>query len=295
MKRREQWYLIISILILSLSRNSKKMKIYLKPRKSTFFFFFIAFHLSPCFSEEPLREFKDCGVSYNCGELVNITYPFWGNKRQSFCGRKEFKLNCKKNQITTISINSLEYNVLKINQANNRMRIARSDLFENYCPDNEIQMASMDQHLFAYASNNQNISVWYNCSRENEIQIPEIYKFGCGGKWAQVGRANYAFEPWAAIWSLQMGECRMKIEVMITIEWLKEGIKERKSLVEKAVKWCFDVEYGNWYKEACDECNENGGKCGGNNTYPYYCICKNGVANSYDCKAASSSSSSSCP
>lgn len=96
MKRREQWYLIISILILSLSRNSKKMKIYLKPRKSTFFFFFIAFHLSPCFSEEPLREFKDCGVSYNCGELVNITYPFWGNKRQSFCGRKEFKLNCSR-------------------------------------------------------------------------------------------------------------------------------------------------------------------------------------------------------
>ncbi|XP_050936176.1 LEAF RUST 10 DISEASE-RESISTANCE LOCUS RECEPTOR-LIKE PROTEIN KINASE-like 1.2 isoform X2 [Cucumis melo] len=256
------------------------MKIYLKPRNSTlfFFFFFIVFHLSPCFSE-------DCGESYNCGELVNIRYPFWGNKKERVCGQQEFKLNCKNNQTTTVYINSLEYNVLRINQSNNRMRIARSDLFENYCPENEIQVATMNGHRFVYSSNNQNISVWYNCTTDNEIQIPDTYKFWCGGKWEKLRRPNYAFEPSAKSWSLERGECGMNIEVMVTREGLKEGIKERKSLVEKAVKWGFDVEYENWYKDACNECNENGGKCGGNNTYPYYCICTNGIASSYDCKA----------
>lgn len=256
------------------------MKIYLKPRNSTLFFFFcfIVFHLSPCFSE-------DCGESYNCGELVNIRYPFWGNRKERVCGQQEFKLNCKNNQTTTVYINSLEYNVLRINQSNNRMRIARSDLFENSCPENEIQVATMNGHRFVYSSNNQNISVWYNCTTDNEIQIPDTYKFWCGGKWEKLRRPNYAFEPSAKSWSLERGECGMNIEVMVTREGLKEGIKERKSLVEKAVKWGFDVEYENWYKDACNECNENGGKCGGNNTYPYYCICTNGIASSYDCKA----------
>ncbi|KAL0535575.1 hypothetical protein IC582_029911 [Cucumis melo] len=228
---------------------------------------------------------EDCGESYNCGELVNIRYPFWGNKKERVCGQQEFKLNCKNNQTTTVYINSLEYNVLRINQSNNRMRIARSDLFENYCPENEIQVATMNGHRFVYSSNNQNISVWYNCTTDNEIQIPDTYKFWCGGKWEKLRRPNYAFEPSAKSWSLERGECGMNIEVMVTREGLKEGIKERKSLVEKAVKWGFDVEYENWYKDACNECNENGGKCGGNNTYPYYCICTNGIASSYDCKA----------
>ncbi|XP_023000835.1 LEAF RUST 10 DISEASE-RESISTANCE LOCUS RECEPTOR-LIKE PROTEIN KINASE-like 1.2 isoform X1 [Cucurbita maxima] len=251
--------------------------------KSFFFFFLFTFHLSTCFSDNALDAFKDCGVSYNCGELVNITYPFWGNEKQSSCGRKEFKLNCKSNRTTTTYINSLEYNVLEINQSNNTMRIARSDLFDNYCPRNQIQVASIDHHPFAYSSRNQNISVGYNCSPDNEFLISK-YKFSCGGEWQRRGRVNYAFEPSAAVYS-KLAECEMKIEVMVTIKELKEGLKNRTSLVETAVKGGFEVEYENWYKGACDSCNGSGGNCGGNGTYPFYCICRNEVANPYACDA----------
>ncbi|KAG7019933.1 LEAF RUST 10 DISEASE-RESISTANCE LOCUS RECEPTOR-LIKE PROTEIN KINASE-like 2.3, partial [Cucurbita argyrosperma subsp. argyrosperma] len=234
-------------------------------------------------SDNALDAFKDCGVNYNCGELVNITYPFWGNERQSSCGRKEFKLNCNNNRTTTTYINSLEYNVLEIKQLNNTMRIARSDLFNNYCPRNQIQVASMDHHPFAYSARNQNISVGYNCSADNEFPISE-YNFSCGGEWERRGRVNYAFKPSAAVYS-KLVECEMKIEVMVTIKGLKEGVKNRRSLVETAVKGGFEVEYENWYKGACDSCNGSGGNCGGNGTYPFYCICRNGVANPYACDA----------
>ena len=95
---------------------------------------------------------------------------------------------------------------------------------------------------------------------------------------------NYAFEPSAAVYS-KLVECEMKIEVMVTIKELKEGVKNRRSLVETAVKGGFEVEYENWYKGACDSCNGSGGNCGGNGTYPFYCICRNGVANPYACDA----------
>lgn len=246
--------------------------------------FFIAFHLSLCFTVDAIDEFKACGHSYNCGELVSIAYPFWGNERKGFCGRREFELKCKHNRTTTIQINSLEYNVLKINQSDHRMTIARSDLFDNLCPKNQTQTATLDHHLFVYSSNDQNISVRYNCSAQKEI--PETYKFSCGLEEEKNGRANYAFEPSAATWNLLIEECTMNIDVKVTMEGLKEGLKNRTRLVEKAVRRGFDVEYGNLYTVACNDCERNGGNCGGNGTYPFYCICRSGEIHPYFCGTA---------
>lgn len=81
------------------------------------------------------------------------------------------------------------------------------------------------------------------------------------------------FEPSAAIWISQMGDCKMNIEVTVTIEGLKESIKNRTSLVKKAVKRGFEVEYWNRSMVACKECEENGGKCVANGTYTYQFNC----------------------
>ncbi|XP_022137106.1 LEAF RUST 10 DISEASE-RESISTANCE LOCUS RECEPTOR-LIKE PROTEIN KINASE-like 2.4 [Momordica charantia] len=245
------------------------------------FISFIAFHLAPSFGDDAVDEFKACGVSYNCGELVNITYPFWGNERQGFCGRREFELNCKRNRTTTIQINSFEYNVLRINQSGHRMTIARSDLLDDYCPKHkhQIETATLDYHLFMYSSNNRNVSVWYNCQPQEGI--PDDYRFWCGWEGERNGSGNnYAFEAAAMNLSRNMRGCGMKIEVTVTTEVLKEGSNNRRRLVEKAVRGGFDVEYGNLYTVACNDCEKNGGKCGGNGTDPFYCICGSGVCGS---------------
>ncbi|RHN51348.1 hypothetical protein MtrunA17_Chr6g0467591 [Medicago truncatula] len=54
-------------------------------------------------SQQPPQSFynysscKDIKNSYNCGNISNISYPFWGQSRPLYCGaRNPFYLNCGK-------------------------------------------------------------------------------------------------------------------------------------------------------------------------------------------------------
>ncbi|CAK9312151.1 unnamed protein product [Citrullus colocynthis] len=250
----------------------------------SFSFTILLFDLQLCFGDVGSEEFKACGVNYNCGDLVNISYPFWGNERQEFCGRREFKLNCKDNKTTTIQMNSMVFNVLNISQLNHRMTIARSDLFDDYCPNNQIEAATLDYSLFTYSSNDLNLSVWYDCPALQGI--PRDFTFECGSEGEKRGRANYALEERAMNWSSYMGDCRMKIEVTIMMDVLKEGEMNRTMVVERGVKEGFEVEYGDYHTLACEGCKEYGGACGGNATQQFRCICGTDI-NPYVCKPPS--------
>ncbi|XP_038894042.1 LEAF RUST 10 DISEASE-RESISTANCE LOCUS RECEPTOR-LIKE PROTEIN KINASE-like 2.1 isoform X2 [Benincasa hispida] len=251
----------------------------------SFFFTIVWFDLQLCFSNDANEEFKACAVYYNCGDLVNISYLFWGNERQEFCGRREFELNCKDNKTTTIQINSMEYNVVSISQSDHRMRIARSDLFDDYCPKNQIKTATLDHNLFKYSSNNLNLYVWYDCPALEGI--PRDFRFECGWEEESSGRANYALEKKDAMnWSRNMSDCRMKIEVIIIKDVLKAGETNRTVVVENGVKEGFEVENGDLYTIACEGCKEYGGACSGNATQEFLCICGSGDVNPYVCKGA---------
>ncbi|KAJ1405743.1 Wall-associated receptor kinase, galacturonan-binding domain [Sesbania bispinosa] len=76
--------------------------------------------------------------SYNCGELSNISYPFWGQNRPSYCGGGDsFKLNCQQEEedhnTTTIRIGSQDFTVLNIHTTSYSMRLVRTDLARNVC------------------------------------------------------------------------------------------------------------------------------------------------------------------
>ncbi|XP_023519145.1 LEAF RUST 10 DISEASE-RESISTANCE LOCUS RECEPTOR-LIKE PROTEIN KINASE-like 2.4 isoform X3 [Cucurbita pepo subsp. pepo] len=249
-----------------------------------FFFFTIVWYDLPlCFGDGTGDEFKACDVYYNCGDLVNITYPFWGNERPEFCGRREFELNCKDNKTTTMEISSIEFHVLNISRSKHTMTIARSDLRTDFCPKIEIKTTTIDYRLFKYSLNDLNLSVWYDCPL-----IPGIldnYRFTCGSEEGEIrGRANYAFETEALNRSRNMSECRLNIEVTITKEVFEETHKNRTMAVEQGVKRGFDVEYGDFYTVACEGCKEYDGKCGGNATHEFYCICGSGDINPYVCR-----------
>ncbi|XP_023519992.1 LEAF RUST 10 DISEASE-RESISTANCE LOCUS RECEPTOR-LIKE PROTEIN KINASE-like 1.2 [Cucurbita pepo subsp. pepo] len=251
-----------------------------------FFFFFLFtvvwFDLPLCSADDAHEEFKACSLYYNCGDLVNVTYPFWGNERQEFCGRREFKLNCKHNKTTTIEISSIEFHVLNISRSKHTMTIARSDLRTDFCPKIETKTTTIDYRLFKYTLNDLNLSVWYDCPL-----IPGIldnYRFTCGSEGEIRGRANYAFETEALNRSRNMSECRLNIEVTITKEVFEETHKNRTMAVEQGVQRGFDVEYGDFYTVACEGCKVYGGKCGGNATHEFYCICGDGDIHPYVCK-----------
>ncbi|TYJ99006.1 LEAF RUST 10 DISEASE-RESISTANCE LOCUS RECEPTOR-LIKE PROTEIN KINASE-like 2.4 [Cucumis melo var. makuwa] len=247
------------------------------------FFTIILFDLHLCYADDSHDEFKACGVYYNCGDLVNISYPFWGNERQSFCGRREFGLICKDNEKTTIQIRYRQYIVVNISQSDHRMTIARSELFDDYCPNNEIGVATLDFSLFKYSSNDLNLSVWYDCPVLPGI--PQNFEFKCGSEGERSGKANYALEENEAMsWSAYTGECRIKIEVTIALEVFREGKMNRTMMMERGMKEGFEVEYGDLYTIACEGCKEYGGACGRNATKEFLCICRNGDVHPYVCK-----------
>ncbi|XP_022923742.1 LEAF RUST 10 DISEASE-RESISTANCE LOCUS RECEPTOR-LIKE PROTEIN KINASE-like 2.4 isoform X2 [Cucurbita moschata] len=249
-----------------------------------FFFFTIVWYDLPlCFGDGTVDEFKACDVYYNCGDFVNITYPFWGNERPVFCGRREFELNCKDNRTTTMEISSIEFHVLNISRSKHTMTIARSDLRTDYCPKIETKTTTIDYRLFKYTLNDLNLSVWYDCPLQPGIL--DNYRFTCGSEGEIRGRANYAFETEALNRSRNMSECRLNIEVTITKEVFEETHKNRTMAVEQGVKRGFDVEYGDFYTVACEGCKVYGGKCGGNATHEFYCICSDGDIHPYVCKS----------
>jgi len=77
---------------------------------------------------------RDIKNFYNCGNLTNISYPFWGKNRPSHCGAgHHFYLNCHENNVTTILISSQNFTVLEINTTTHTMKLKRTDL-QNLCP-----------------------------------------------------------------------------------------------------------------------------------------------------------------
>ncbi|PQQ16571.1 LEAF RUST 10 DISEASE-RESISTANCE LOCUS RECEPTOR-LIKE PROTEIN KINASE-like 2.7 [Prunus yedoensis var. nudiflora] len=59
--------------------------------------------------------YTSCSNKFNCGEITNVGFPFWGYGRPESCGYPELNLTCSKN-VTTIGIIGVQYRVLKINQ-----------------------------------------------------------------------------------------------------------------------------------------------------------------------------------
>ncbi|KAJ1405730.1 Wall-associated receptor kinase, C-terminal [Sesbania bispinosa] len=103
--------------------------------------------------------------SYNCGELSNISYPFWGQNRPSYCGGGDlFKLSCNDQNgpnTTTALIDSQNFTVLEINPADYTFRIVRTDLVHDVCSPqfNDIYLSPTLFKASVY-----NITISYNCS-----------------------------------------------------------------------------------------------------------------------------------
>lgn len=122
--------------LLSFVQKLRKMRThltltyFLSPSFSKIIFIaFISFHFAPCFTQDTLHEFKACGVKnyYNGRALANIFYPKIGRRP---------KLD------STIGMNSLEYNFLKINQSDHRVAIMKEDHFDHFSALNKIDSKS---------------------------------------------------------------------------------------------------------------------------------------------------------
>jgi hypothetical protein len=259
------------------------------------FFFLTILPPSFCDSDDVDDPFVACNLTYNCGRLNNITYPFWGDNRPECCGHHGYNLSCRNNDYTVLRFEELEFRVLNINTANRTFTIARLDLWGGPCPPPSVLFQTTTlNYMFDYASTVQNITLLYGCPPQETIP-PAPNRFNCVGD--SDGKINaYIIDelnPFGIHDLPQLVEkCNHSIKVPIlrntsSTDPLEdpqgEAPEEVLTVLQKAMNQGFDVEYNNELTSPCTLCEKSGGVCGSNATEPFVCYCRDQVQSSYIC------------
>ncbi|CAI9752982.1 unnamed protein product [Fraxinus pennsylvanica] len=108
------------------------------------------------------REYATCGAPYRCGDIQNVTYPFWGGSRPEYCGFSGFQLTCQ-GGVAFLNILSIRYRVLEINNTARTLKVAREDLWTTACP-RFLYNTTLDLNLFTPSPGYRNITLYYGCS-----------------------------------------------------------------------------------------------------------------------------------
>ncbi|XP_030461104.2 LEAF RUST 10 DISEASE-RESISTANCE LOCUS RECEPTOR-LIKE PROTEIN KINASE-like 2.5 [Syzygium oleosum] len=231
--------------------------------------------------------YLNCSSTIQCGDLQNISYPFWGLNRASYCGLPEFELTCQDNTTPLITISNQDHRVLRVD-GTSQMTIARNDYWNNICPASFINTTQDITTPFAYTSDTvaSNLTLYY----------------GCGGSTSQV---------WSAIISSQFnctinntkvigyfitknvsdittsngfdlsnitsyfGACKTSV-VLAANQSAIEGIEMTTTPTNTTVVSAIDEGFGLQWTVAsqCSGCLASGGQCGRDNSSgDFKCYC----------------------
>ena len=125
------------------------------------------------------EQYLTCEAPFNCGNLVNLSYPFWASNRPIYCGHPSFQLDCRSN-VPQINITAMNYRVLEINNSSQTLKVAGTDYLDTICPA-ALVSTTIDNNLFSYiAPGDMNLTLYYNCRRPPAAnQNLAIYQFNC--------------------------------------------------------------------------------------------------------------------
>ncbi|KAL2457557.1 Protein kinase superfamily protein [Forsythia ovata] len=119
-------------------------------------------------------EYATCGASFQCAGIQNITYPFWGGSRQGFCGYPGFQLNNCQGDVPILTISSIQYRVLEIDNTTQTIRVAREDLWNSICP-RFLNNTILEPNLFTFSPDYPNITLYYGCNGQPITQLPSMF------------------------------------------------------------------------------------------------------------------------
>ncbi|KAH7528658.1 hypothetical protein FEM48_Zijuj05G0095500 [Ziziphus jujuba var. spinosa] len=216
--------------------------------------------ISHCSSSSEEEEcYTDCGRTYSCGDLKNISYPFWGTDfRPPTCSREGFEIECRNNNQSLIQINDQQFRILGINQTAYGMKIARTDLLESdsLYNQNAAVAITLNYTLFDYAP-----STVYYTTDERFLSTPDS---------ASIQKYCKPFQV-PVLWTSN--------------DENPDGIGKEE--VEPAVREGLDVDYSHQLTFVCNECERSGGRCGSNATNDgFLCYCLNDKPQNIMCPPA---------
>ncbi|XP_012484276.1 LEAF RUST 10 DISEASE-RESISTANCE LOCUS RECEPTOR-LIKE PROTEIN KINASE-like 2.1 [Gossypium raimondii] len=228
---------------------------FLSPSSFSILFLLTIFQLS--YARDDFH-FTSC-APFDCGNLVNISYPFWTHQynRPSYCGYGDegYKLKCRQNQPPVMTLSSQEFYVLHLNRSHSLLTIRRVEL-NNTCPQPILM-----NNAFNYTETAENIKLVYDCRSRGGPN----HRFSCrkGGK-----------ETSLMFFKEDENECignSEQVEIPIgkkAFDDLIGGI----STVNESLVQPFDIRYFA-YDPYCKHCKDSGGRCGHNQTETSAFVC----------------------
>src|ERR1044072_5380286 len=171
-------------------------------------------------------------TTFNCGAAItNLSYPFTGGGRPSFCGPPEFHLTCN-DGVPELNISSVSYRVLQIDSAT--LTLARLDLWNETCTHYYVN-STFDGKVFSDGSGNKNLTLFYGCKPFTGFVKPLENLFI---------------------------ECDHYVGVPILEREVDRLVKTR-FLLREVLMMGFHVNYSNPYEKECSLCLRSGGnQCG---------------------------------
>ncbi|XP_070673507.1 G-type lectin S-receptor-like serine/threonine-protein kinase At1g61500 isoform X1 [Malus domestica] len=238
------------------------------------FFFFCSVDVTRSFPAD--ADLSNCTQTFDCGPFRNLTYPFTGRARPSYCGPPEFHLSCI-DDTPELTIAALSYRVLKLDPVHENLTLARSDLWNSTCTD-KLGNSTLESEFFTYDDDDDmDVTIFYGCNSTLISPKPENWFF-CDLN-LTFDDAYYVIGP-APLDPIMSG---FKCSVGITVPILKTTaavLVGNRSLFGEAIKTGFNVHYTNPYEKQCAKCLNVNGLCGfdSDKNRPV-CICGNRVCN----------------
>ncbi|CAN6570153.1 unnamed protein product [Malus baccata var. baccata] len=207
------------------------------------FFVFINFPLSSSFDS-----YTYCSNAFNCGDITEVGFPFWGDGRPESCGYPELKLTCS-NDVTAIEIMGVKYRLPKINQGDQTLKIVRDDFCDKVCSP-KFGDTKLNSKLFDYVVGSSDVTLLYDCTSSSKAE-----DFSCPD--------DEAYEDVAAI-PADVPEspiCKSKVVVRISdATFFRIFSIQNATALEAVVREGFEVKY-KVDSEKCGECVSSKGVC----------------------------------
>ncbi|KAF2298538.1 hypothetical protein GH714_024029 [Hevea brasiliensis] len=155
------------------------------------------------------------------------------------------------------------------------MIISRKDLSQDVCPPGvaEILNTTLNETLFSYVPEYENVSLFYNCSNEATM-VPTPYKISCSVNGEQRD-AFFATDWLLSKWNQDPSDCNIRVEVPVPKVDVEQLISGGTEALSKALREGFNVTYMFDTIPMCSECVHSGGICATNSsTFRFTCLCR---------------------
>ncbi|KAH0764683.1 hypothetical protein KY285_000554 [Solanum tuberosum] len=203
-------------------------------------------------------------VTQNCGDGVNISYPFWiPEKQPSYCGLPAYNVTCNKHK-PFVHISEEEFIIKEVYYTNYSILLAKADVFdeENKCPVPRHNFSTRGTP-FSLGPNTADLFFFYDCTQPYER---ETYAVNCAPN--ATTHSFAVFNPeLLEHYNYSIESCQDPVYALLETDSIDRLLKMNYTQV---LQKGFFLQ---WDGSNCRDCHNSGGRCG-TQSNEFMCICK---------------------